>query len=146
MYAIRSYYAYGEEQKRGMYLRDLGWYQVLGDYADFTIQGDWYSKGSWAVRNNLAYKWRYHFSGDFAFDYATNKDNDDPSFQVTKDYALKWSHRQDPKANPTQNFSASVNFRSSGFDSKHSYNTEDYTVIPAYSIHYTKLYERPVLR
>ncbi len=130
---------YGEEQKRGMYLRDLGWYQVLGDYADFTIQGDWYSKGSWAVRNNLAYKWRYHFSGDFAFDYATNKDNDDPSFQVTKDYALKWSHRQDPKANPTQNFSASVNFRSSGFDSKHSYNTEDYTTNNTNSsISYTK--------
>ncbi len=114
---------YGEERGRGFFLRDFGWYQVLGDYADLRIQGDAYTKGSWAVRNMLSYKWRYHFSGSFAFNYALTNDNEIENYEAKKDYALRWSHRQDPKANPTQNFSASVNFTSREYDQNYSYSS-----------------------
>lgn len=118
--------SYGEENRRGFFLRDGGWYQVLGDHADLTIRGDVYTRGSWAIRNTLSYKFRYKYSGNFGFDYAMNKDKDDPTYVPTKDYKLMWSHRQDPKANPTQNFSANVNYRSVEYDRLHSYNTESY--------------------
>jgi lipopolysaccharide assembly outer membrane protein LptD (OstA) len=131
--------SYGEERTRGFYLRDFGWYQTLGDYADFRIQGDAYTKGSWAVRNTLSYKWRYHFSGNFAFNYAVTDNNDDLFYAAKKDYALRWTHRQDPKANPTQNFSASVNFASSDYDRNFSYNSNDYlNTSTNSSISYTK--------
>ena len=41
-----------------------------------------------------------------------------------------WSHRQDPKANPTQSFSASVNFATSSYERNNlvsMYNPESYT-------------------
>lgn len=130
---------YGEEQTRGFYLRDFGWYQVLGDYADMRIQGDAYTKGSWAVRNTLAYKWRYHFSGSFAFNYAYTDDIDNLDYEARKDYAVRWNHRQDPKANPTQNFSASVNFTSREFDKNYSYSSSAYlNSTTNSSINYTK--------
>ncbi len=130
---------YGEERARGFYLRDFGWYQVLGNYADWRIQGDSYTKGSWAVRNTLSYKWRYHFSGSFSFNYAYTDDRENPFYEAKKDYALRWTHRQDPKANPTQNFSASVNFTSAEFEKNHSYSSSQYlNSTTSSSVSYTK--------
>lgn len=131
--------SFGEERNRGFFLRDLGWYQVLGDYADFRILGDFYSKGSWGVETNLAYKYRYHFSGDFSFNYNQNKNVDDIAIPESKDYRLRWSHRQDAKANPTQNFSASVNFSSSEYEKYNSYSSQEYlTNQKSSSINYSK--------
>ncbi len=107
---------YGEEQNRGFYLKGGGWYQPLGQYVDATILGDIYSKGSWALEFGTSYKVRYKFSGSMNFDYAENKDNSDKTFAESKDFAWKWSHRQDAKANPYSTFSASVNFSSSSYD------------------------------
>jgi hypothetical protein len=117
---------YGEDQTRGFYLREFGWYQVLGDYADLSMKGDVYSKGSWASKNKLSYRWRYHFAGSFGFDYAVTNDKFTSDFAKRNDYKLIWSHRQDPKANPTQNFSANVNFSSGKYDRQYSFNTPDY--------------------
>ena len=130
---------YGEERGRGFFLRDLGWYQVLGDYADWRIQADAYTSYSWAVRNTVSYKWRYHFNGNFSFNYAVNDNKNELNYPKKKDYSLRWSHRQDAKANPTQNFSASVNFSSSEYDRYHSYNSSDYlNTSTNSSISYTK--------
>ena len=118
---------YGEEQKRGFYLTRGGWYQVLGDYADLQILGDKYSKGSWALHTSLGYTWRYHFSGRFTFDYSVNKDNEDINAPIRKDYSVRWSHRQDSKANPTRSFSANVDLSSSQYN---LYNSRNYNDIP----------------
>lgn len=117
---------WGEETTRGFFLRDFGWYQVLGDYADYEITGDYFTRGSWAVRNKVGYKWRYHFSGNLQFDYAVTTDNYEVDPQKRTDYKIRWSHRQDAKANPTMNLSANVNFSSRQFDEAHSYNSQDY--------------------
>lgn len=130
---------YGEDRQRGFYLLDLGWYQVLGDYADFRILGDFYSKGSWGMESTLSYKRRYYYGGNFSFNYNHNKNNDDPTFLENKGYRIRWSHRQDAKANPTQNFSASVNFSSSNFERYNSYEPYEYTQNQkSSSISYTK--------
>ncbi len=118
---------YGEDRQRGFYLLDLGWYQVLGDYADFRILGDFYSKGSWGMESTLSYKRRYYYGGNFSFNYNINKNNDDATFLENKGYRILWSHRQDAKANPTQNFSANVNFSSSNYEKYNSYDPYEYT-------------------
>lgn len=117
---------YGEEQKRGLFLRDFGWYQVLGEYADLSLKGDYYTNSSWASKNRLSYKWRYHFSGSLEFDYAADRDKNIDNYENKNNYKVIWSHRQDAKANPTQNFSANVNFSTSNYDRNYSYNTSDY--------------------
>ncbi|MCK5537389.1 MAG: LPS-assembly protein LptD, partial [Bacteroidales bacterium] len=55
--------AYGEENLRGFFLKNMGYYFAISDYADLSIQGDMFSYGSWALRVNSKYKYRYHFNG-----------------------------------------------------------------------------------
>ncbi len=116
---------YGEEQTRGFFLRDGGWYFVLGEHIDLTILGSLYSRGTWGIKGNSTYRKRYKFKGDFNIDYVSNKVKDDPKFTPTKDFKILWSHSQDAKANPNQKFTASVNLSSTSYDRRQSYNVND---------------------
>jgi len=118
---------YENHSKKGMGLRDGGWYQVINDYADLTILGNYYSRGSWGLNNRLSYLWKYHFGGNFVFNYNIYKLNDDVEVAPETDYSLQWSHRQDQKSNPNQNFSASVDFSSRRNDLRNSYSYSQVT-------------------
>ena len=110
--------SYRDEQTRGFGLTDGGYYWAASDYFDFTIKGDIFTNGSWAMRTGTNYKYRYKYSGRFNFQYINNvfSEKDLPDYRVTKDMSIAWTHRQDAKANPYQTFSASVNFSTSSFD------------------------------
>jgi hypothetical protein len=128
---------------RGFGLRDGGWYQVMGEYADLIVKGSLYSRGSWGINPQLRYKYKYHYSGNFAFQYNVNKKNDDISYTPLKDYSVIWSHSQDAKANPNQNFSASVRFSSRENDRRNSYETQNYTESTrSSSINYTRSFPK----
>jgi lipopolysaccharide assembly outer membrane protein LptD (OstA) len=112
--------------EKGFGLRDGGWYQVLGEYADLVIRGNVYSRKSWGINPTLTYTWKYHFGGKFAFSYNENKRYDDPTYISKKDYSVNWNHSQDSKANPNQNISANVRFSSRENDRRNSYETSQY--------------------
>ncbi|MCD8305018.1 MAG: LPS-assembly protein LptD [Prevotellaceae bacterium] len=123
---------YGDETSRGFYLRDGGYYFAINDYIDLKLLGEIYTKGSWGVSATSNYKIRYKFSGSFYFSYQDTKTGEKnmPDFTETKSFKLTWSHRQDSKANPTQSFSASVNFATSSYEKNNltsMYNPESYT-------------------
>lgn len=135
---------YGEEQNRGFFLRDGGYYWAASQYFDLSVQGDIYSKGSWGTRIKTNYRKRYKFSGNFGFDYGKNKYGEEglDTYSVSKQYKLMWSHSQDGKANPNQTFSASVNLSSSGYDKQNAYTSNDYlTTTKSSSISYSKKFE-----
>lgn len=116
---------FGEERSRGFYMRELGYYFVLGDYFDVSLTSNIYTLGSWGVDVNSRYKLRYKFNGSFNLTYSVNQTGErgDPDFLLSKDFVLRWSHSQDAKARPGTNFSANVNFSSpSGnrFNNNHS--------------------------
>jgi len=110
--------SYGEEQTRGFYLKDGGYYFALSDYMDLKLTGDIYSYGSWALNGQSSYKKRYKFSGSFSSTYRVNitgdKDLDD--YTKSKDFSIRWTHSQDSKASQYSTFSASVNFSSSSYE------------------------------
>ncbi len=110
--------SYGEEQSRGIFLRDGGYYWAASDYFDLAVTGDLYANNSWGIRGISKYKKRYSFSGNFNVNYIVNEFSEKglPDWRRTKDFSLTWSHRQDTKANPYQTFSASVNYSSSSYD------------------------------
>jgi len=99
---------YGEEVRRGVYLRGGGYYFGINDNMDMKITGDVYSFGSWLLRNQSSYKKRYKYSGSFNIDYSIIKTDAD----TITSYNIAWTHSQDPKANPNSTFSANVNFGS----------------------------------
>ena len=105
---------YGEENARGLYLRDFGYSIVIGDYLDLALTGDIYSYGSWAARLTSRYKKRYAFDGSLSINYSDDKTGEKgtDSYTESKNFGINWSHSQDAKARPGTSFRASVNFSS----------------------------------
>ncbi|MFA6870662.1 MAG: putative LPS assembly protein LptD [Bacteroidaceae bacterium] len=111
---------YGDETTRGFYLRDGGYYFAISDRLDLALRGEIFTKGSWGLSAQTRYNTRYKYSGNFLFSYLVTKTGEKnmPDYMVSKDLKLQWSHRQDSKANPNTNFSASVNFATSSYEKK----------------------------
>ena len=118
--------SYGDETARGLYLKDLGYSFVIGDYADIALTGDIYSYGSWAVRQTSRYKLRYKFDGSLSINYSDDLTGErgTPSFSESRNFGVNWSHAQDSKAHPGTSFRASVNFSS---PSNNRYNSTGIT-------------------
>lgn len=121
--------SYGDETERGFYLREGGYYFAINDYVDLKLLGDIYTKGSWALSATANYRKRYKFSGNFyiSFQKTVYEDKTTPS---VSDFKITWTHRQDAKANPSQSFSASVNYASTAYDKNNltsRYEPESYT-------------------
>ena len=110
--------SYGDEMERGFYLKDGGYYFALSDYFDLKVLGEIFTKGSWGLSGESRYKKRYKFSGNLYVSSLTTKLGDKglPDYSVTKSFKFRWTHRQDSKANPYQNFSASVNFATQSYE------------------------------
>ena len=117
---------FGEETKRGFYMRDAGVYFVIGDYFDIALTGDIYTLGSWAIDLNSRYKVNYKCSGNFSLTYSNDQVGEKGSsdFQQMRNFGIRWSHSQDAKARPGTSFSASVNFSS---PSNNRYNSTSVT-------------------
>lgn len=110
--------SYGDETERGFYLRDGGYYFAISDKMDLRLTGELFTKGSWGVAAASTYAQRYKYSGNFSFNYLVTKEGERnlPDYSVGKNFRIQWSHRQDPKAIPNSNFSASVNFATSSYE------------------------------
>ena len=126
---------YGEETNRGVFLRGGGFYFGISDYMDMKLTGDIYSFGSWALNTQSTYRQRYKYGGSFAINISKNKYED----EVSNSYSFQWNHHQDPKASPSSNFSASVNFQSTNNNKYNAQSIDDYlTSSISSSIAYSK--------
>jgi len=110
--------SYGDELERGFYLRDGGYYFAISDYLDQKLTGEIFTKGSWGVSSITNYRKRYKYSGNINLSYMVTKTGEKnmPDYSVSKNFKIIWSHRQDAKANPNQNFSASVNYATTNYE------------------------------
>jgi hypothetical protein len=111
--------SYGEERRRGFFLRQGGYFFDVSEYVKVALTGDVYSKGGSAVSLNTNYNKRYRYTGAFNFTFTNNVNNDQiESPTKSKDFRLSWSHS--PQTKGSGRFSASVNAASS------SYNTNNF--------------------
>ena len=109
---------FGDDYTRGLYLSGLGYYFAINDYMDLELTGDIYTRGTWAVQARSRYLKRYKFTGSLSVNYRwdVTGEKDMPDYNVAKNLSVQWTHTQDSKANPYNNFSASVNFKTSGYN------------------------------
>ncbi len=120
--------SYGESTNLGFYLRNGGYYFAMNDKIDLALKSDIYTKGSWNLRSFLRYKNRYKYYGNLNLSYGNmvNSEKGFPDYSTKKDFNIIWKHYQDPKANPSLQFSANVNAGSSTFHKNNSYNANDF--------------------
>ena len=124
--------SFGDDYTRGLYLNNGGYYFAICDYIDLQLTGDIYTRGTWAVRAQSKYVWRYRFSGNINISYRNDVTSEKglPDYSVSKNFSVQWTHNQDAKFNPYSTFSASVNFATSGYNRSNInsyYNPELYS-------------------
>ncbi len=109
---------FGDEYQRGLFAKGLGYYWAINDYMDLEITGDIYTKGTWAVYAKSRYVKRYKFNGSINLEYRSDVTGEKglPEYSKSNNFHIAWTHSQDSKANPYCNFSASVNFSTSGYN------------------------------
>jgi lipopolysaccharide assembly outer membrane protein LptD (OstA) len=106
---------YGEENRRGFFLRDGGYYWAINEYADMAIRGEIYSKGSYGVSVASNYKKRYSYNGNLNMRFNQQRVGEtEADSAISRDFWVQWSHR--PESKGTGRFSASVNGGTSSFN------------------------------
>jgi len=114
--------SFGENNERGYFFQNGGYYFAVSDYFDLTLLGDFYTNGSYGYNVSTDYKVNYNFSGQFNYRYENliTSERGFPDYSKSNIYNLRWSHNQDAKSNPNSRFSASVNLGSSNYYSQSS--------------------------
>ena len=107
----------GENNNRGFFFQNGGYYLALSDYVDLTLLGDYYSNGSYGLRAQSSYALKYKFRGNINMRYESlvNSDRGFPDYSQSSSYNIQWNHSQDQKSSPSSRFNASVNFGSSRY-------------------------------
>ena len=106
---------YGEENRRGFFLRDGGYYFAISDYLDASLTGSIYSKGSYTLNLNTRYKKRYSYGGNVNLQYSNQRVGDQIEDTLrSTDIWLRWSHSPETRGN--SRLSANVNAGTSGFN------------------------------
>ncbi len=107
----------GQNNDRGYFLQNGGYYFALSDYYDLAVLGDYYTNGSYALRTETSYAKRYKFNGNVQLRYENQVlgEKGFPGYARTNQYNIQWSHVQDTKASANSRFSSSVNFGSSKY-------------------------------
>ncbi len=109
--------SFGDDYNRGFYLSNGGYYFAINDNIDLAITGEIYTKGSWGLQARSGYVKRYKYSGNFNISFLKTilGDKGLPDYSKQTNFQVLWNHTQDSKSNPVFNFSASVNFTTSGY-------------------------------
>ena len=108
--------AYGEERRRGFFLRNGGYYFAINDHLDLEATGDIYSKGGFGLQASSQYKKRYEYNGNVNLTYNQFKSGQEEDTLKSKDMWIRWNHSPDSKGR-TSRISASVNAGTSSFNS-----------------------------
>ncbi len=116
---------YGESALRGIFLRGGGYYWALSEYYDLTTTGDYYSKGGYNLYGDFNYNKRYEFSGSIqgGFTKDITGETTDPDYNENTGYNLRWNHHQE--IDPSSNLNANVQFMSSNYLKRTSFNARD---------------------
>lgn len=118
--------SFGENNARGYFLQNGGYYFAFSDKLDVTLSGDYYTNGSYRLQGQSSYANRYKYSGyvNLSYENLIEGEIGFPDYFRAQNYNIQWSHSQDAKANPTSRFSASVNLGSSNYF-RQSMNTQN---------------------
>jgi len=117
---------YGQDRRKGLFLRNWGWYFALNPYTDLQLQGSVWSKGSFEVNPIFRYRKRYNYNGQVDLTYRRTRigEEEDPNFTNRHQGQLKWQHSQD--LSPTASIRGNINLATStDFARRNSNNYND---------------------
>ncbi len=106
---------YGEERRRGFFLREGGYYFAISDRIDLQLLGEIYSKGSKGFTVLSNYKKRYAHTGVLDFNFLSQRLTDNIEDSVKQnDFRFRWNHA--PANRTGGRFTANVNAATSSYN------------------------------
>lgn len=117
--------SYGEETRRGFFLRNGGYYFAISDYADMRLTGDIYSKGGYAVDATTNYKVRYKFNGALNLSYTKNITQSELQESESDSFWVRWNLTPETRGNSS--LSASVSAGSTNYNNQNNLVLSDPT-------------------
>lgn len=96
----------------GFGIQNLGYYFPINDKLNTSVFGTVFSRGSFGAANETKYNVRYKFNGSTRIDYMNFGRPFPADTSRLQKIGIRWTHNQDPKANPYWRFMGSVNFQS----------------------------------
>ncbi|QAA80672.1 LPS-assembly protein LptD [Aequorivita sp. H23M31] len=138
--------SFGENNSRGFFFQNGGYYFAISDYLDISAMGDYYTNGSYALRGESSYVMRYKFRGNVSvrFENLIDGERGFPGFSQSSIYNIRWTHTQDAKSSPSSRFSASVNLGSSKYFTESINQTNNASALVntlSSSVSYSKTFE-----
>ena len=133
----------GEDRALGFFFQNGGYYLGISDNLDLSLKGSIFTKGSYRLNAETRYLTRYKYSGNVNIGYSERKigEPETSSFELTKDYFIRWNHTQDAALNPGVTFSANVNLQSNTNLRNNSYNVTDQVTNSVFSsINFNKVW------
>jgi hypothetical protein len=114
-----------EQQRRGIGLQNLGWFQYFSDYLTGMASFDIFTSGTFYADGNLNYSVRNRFTGNLQLAYSIDQglESTDPDFTRRTERRIGVNHNH--TISPFASLSANVNLRTSDFYRANSYNIED---------------------
>lgn len=116
---------YGEERRRGFFLRGGGYYFAISEYMDLRLTGDIYSRGGNGLQAVTNYYKRYAFRGTFNLSYTKTVSESLDNPIETNDYWLRWTHTPESKGNSS--ISASVSAGTQSFNNNNNLVNQDFS-------------------
>ena len=119
----------GESSSLGFYLQDLGFYFGINDNIDLLLSADIYTRGSWAIKAQSDYVYRYKCQGKVQAAFSQTYLGErliDSTWRHSNDFKIFWNHQQDVKSHPTTRFNAHVDIVSSNYSRYNMTSTQDY--------------------
>lgn len=116
---------YGDSQLRGIFLRGGGYYWAINDYTDLTTTTDLYSRGGYTLESLFNYYVLDSYRGRLDLGFARDIAGEPTDFDYSQrdDYRISLSHNQE--FSPTLSLNGSLNFISSNFYKRTSFNPND---------------------
>jgi lipopolysaccharide assembly outer membrane protein LptD (OstA) len=115
---------FGEDLRRGRYLRNGGYYFALTDYYDLKLTGDWFSKGGYQLNAAVQYAVRYNLHGSISASFGRQQynigDPYSPDDLPSKDYNIGITHNQ--QIDPTSSLNIDFRFMTNSYYNNFSNN------------------------
>jgi len=117
--------AYGYTETQGWFLRNMGYFYVINDYADAALTGDYYFKGGYGLRGRMRYNKRYDFTGNVNGGFSNEIFNEvgDPNYSERFEWNVNVNHNQ--TITPTMQLDVRLKFMSSDYYRYNSPNIND---------------------
>lgn len=118
-------FSFQDQNRRGLGLQNLGWFQYINDYITTTLQGDVFTSGTYFLSSRTQYNYQGQYRGSVGLSYSLDRGLEETDPDFTKSIQRMFTLQHNQTISPYASFNADITLRTSDFYNRNSYNISD---------------------